>query len=87
VFRRLFRVTFKLALIAAIGFGIAVVVKKLTAPADTPVPLEPWPPLPTDPSTASAPAGAAETTEASAAPDSTNGETAPGADESKETTS
>ena len=60
MFRRLFRLTFKLTLIAAIGFGIAVVVKKLTAPADTPVPLEPWPPLQTDP--------------AAAKPDGTNGE-------------
>ena len=46
MFKRFFRVTFKLGLIAAVGFGIAVVVKKLTAPADTAVPIEPWPPLP-----------------------------------------
>jgi hypothetical protein len=42
VLRRLLRLTFKLGLIALIGFGIAVVVKKLTAPADTPLPIEPW---------------------------------------------
>jgi hypothetical protein len=46
MFRRLIRLTFKLAVIAAIGYGIAVVVKKLTAPPDgTSAPLEPWPPL------------------------------------------
>jgi hypothetical protein len=46
MFRRLLRLTFKLAVIAAIGYGIAVVVKKLTAPPDgTSAPLEPWPPL------------------------------------------
>jgi hypothetical protein len=46
MFRRLIRLTLKLAVIAAIGYGIAVVVKKLTAPPDgTSAPLEPWPPL------------------------------------------
>jgi hypothetical protein len=49
MFRRLIRLTFKLAVIAAIGYGLAVVVKKLTAPPDgTSAPLEPWPPLETD---------------------------------------
>jgi len=42
VLRRLLRLTFKLGLIALIGFGIAVVVRKLTAPADTPLAVEPW---------------------------------------------
>ena len=60
MFKRLFRVMFKLGLIAAIGFGIAVVVKRLTAPADTAVPIEPWPPLPSQ----------------SPTPTHTNGETA-----------
>jgi hypothetical protein len=60
VFRRLFRVTLKLGLIALVGVGIAVVVKKMTAPADTAAPIEPWPPLP--------PEGAPST--------QTNGETA-----------
>ena len=60
MFRRLFRVTLKLGLIALVGFGIAVVVKKLTAPADTAAPIEPWPPLPSDPTP----------------PTNTNGETA-----------
>jgi hypothetical protein len=46
MFKRLLRLTFKLAIIAAIGYGIAVVVKRLTAPPDgTSAPLEPWPPL------------------------------------------
>jgi hypothetical protein len=45
VFRRLLRVTVKLGIIAAVGFGIAVVVKKLTAPAESPYSPEPWPPL------------------------------------------
>lgn len=85
MFRRLFRLTFKLTLIAAIGFGIAVVVKKLTAPADTPVPLEPWPPLQTDPSVGAS--AAADATASAPGPDSTNGEAAPGTDETKETTS
>jgi hypothetical protein len=48
VFKRLLRVTIKLGLIAAIGFGVAVVVRKLTAPADSPAGLEPWPPLQAD---------------------------------------
>lgn len=45
VFRRLSRVVFRLTLIAAIGYGIAVVVKKVTGPADAPMPIDPWPPL------------------------------------------
>jgi hypothetical protein len=48
VLGRLLRVTVKLGVIAAVGFGIAVVVKKLTAPADAPYASEPWPPLQTD---------------------------------------
>jgi hypothetical protein len=79
VFKRFFRVTFKLGLIAAVGFGIAVVVKKLTAPADTAVPIEPWPPLPTQ--TASPGPGAAPTP----TPTNTNGDTA--SDESPASTS
>lgn len=51
MFQRFFRVTFKLGLIAAVGFGIAMVVKRLTAPADTAVPIEPWPPLPSQTTT------------------------------------
>lgn len=48
-FRRLFRVTLKLGMLAAIGIGVAVVVKRLTTPpAEPAVPLEPWPPLRTD---------------------------------------
>ncbi len=35
-------------LIVAIGVGIAIVVKKLTTPADIAVPIEPWPPLPSE---------------------------------------
>jgi len=47
--RRVLRITFKIGVIAAIGVGIAVVVKKLTAPPeDTTSSLEPWPPLSTD---------------------------------------
>lgn len=65
MFRRLLRVTFKLTLIAAVGYGIAMVVKKLTAPADTGMPMEPWPPLPSD-----------AATPAAADPSSTNGDTA-----------
>jgi hypothetical protein len=85
VFRKFFRLTFKLTLIAGIGFGIAVVVKKLTAPADTPVPLEPWPPLQADPSAAAS--AAADVAPASTGLDGTNGEAAPGTDETKETSS
>ena len=48
VFKRLLRVTVKLGLIAAIGFGVAVVVRKLTAPAASPSAPEPWPPLQAD---------------------------------------
>lgn len=54
VLRRLLRLTFKLGLIALIGFGIAVLVRKFTAPADTPVPAEPWPPSQTESSGAAA---------------------------------
>lgn len=49
MFKRLFRVVFRLAVIAAIGYGIAMVVKKLTAPAEAPLPVEPWPPLAPEP--------------------------------------
>jgi hypothetical protein len=57
MFRRVFRITFKLGVIAAIGVGIAVVVKKLTAPPEIPASLEPWPPLSTEsPVTSAAPA-------------------------------
>lgn len=49
MFKRLFRVVFRLTLIAAVGYGIAVAVKKLTAPADGPLPIEPWPPLAPEP--------------------------------------
>lgn len=50
--RRVLRISLKLGLIAAIGIGIAVVVKKLTAPpSDTAAPLEPWPPLSTETTT------------------------------------
>lgn len=48
MFRRVLRVTIKLGLIAAVGVGIAVVVKKLTAPPADSSSLEPWPPLKTD---------------------------------------
>jgi len=51
VFKRLFRVVFRLAVIAAIGYGIAMVVKKLTAPAEAPLPVDPWPPLAPEPTT------------------------------------
>jgi hypothetical protein len=52
MFRRVLRLTVKLGIIAAVGIGIAVVVKKLTAaPADSSGSLEPWPPLKTDAST------------------------------------
>jgi hypothetical protein len=49
--RRVLRISFKLGLIAAIGVGIAVVVKKLTAPPADSTPLEPWPPLSTETTT------------------------------------
>ena len=65
MFRRLLRVTVKLGIIAAIGFGIAVVVKKLTAPAEAPYSPEPWPPLQAD---------KAEEPVASAVGESSNGE-------------
>jgi hypothetical protein len=42
VFRRLLRLTVKVGLIALVGFAIATVVKRLTAPADAPLPVEPW---------------------------------------------
>lgn len=42
MFRRLLRVTVKLGLIAAAGFAIAVVVQKLTAPAESSGAPEPW---------------------------------------------
>ncbi|WP_334143401.1 hypothetical protein [Rhabdothermincola sp.] len=72
--RRVFRITFKLGLIAAVGVGIAVVVKKLTAPPEVPASLEPWPPLSTE-----TPAGASSeqslsTSEVGA--EATNGEAA-----------
>lgn len=47
MFRRLLRVTLKLALIAAVGFAVAAVVKKLTTPPPLPE-AEPWPPLQPD---------------------------------------
>jgi hypothetical protein len=50
--RRVLRLSVRIGVIAAIGVGIAVVVKKLTAPpADTSSSLEPWPPLSTDTTT------------------------------------
>jgi hypothetical protein len=67
VFRRLFRVTFKLGVIAAVGFGIAVVVKRLTAPADTSAPIEPWPPLPAEKAVPTNTNGDAATTDESTA--------------------
>lgn len=49
MFRRVLRLTVKLGVIAAIGVGIAMVVKKFTQTPDLPAaPLEPWPPLATD---------------------------------------
>ena len=48
MFRRVARITFKLGLIAAVAVGVAVVVKKLTAPPPAPASLEPWPPLATE---------------------------------------
>ncbi len=47
--RRFFRLVFKLGLLAAIGVGVALAVKKLTAPPPLPDELEPWPPINTDP--------------------------------------
>jgi hypothetical protein len=49
MFRRVFRLTIRLGLIAAVGVGIAIVVKKLTTPPESPstADLEPWPPLET----------------------------------------
>lgn len=50
--RRFFRLIFKLGLLAAIGVGVALAVKKLTAPPPLPDELEPWPPInPEPPST------------------------------------
>jgi hypothetical protein len=66
----LFRVTFKLTLIAAVGYGIAMAVKKLTAPADTGVPIEPWPPLPADAATAAATDSSSTNGDAAADPSS-----------------
>jgi hypothetical protein len=62
VFGRLLRLTIRLGVIAGIGVGIALVVKKLTqTPSGPPAQLEPWPPLPQDPPTgAEAAAVAAE---------------------------
>ncbi len=49
--KRFFRLLFKLGILAAIGFGIAMAVKKLTAaPEMADTPLEPWPPLDSNPS-------------------------------------
>jgi hypothetical protein len=54
MFRRVFRLTVKLGIIVGVGVGVALVVKKLTAPpVDTSASLAPWPSLETD---ASAPA-------------------------------
>lgn len=67
--RRVLRVSIRIGVIAAIGIGIAVVVKKLTAPpADTSSSLEPWPPLSTDIGTSTSPGAetAEETAEAAA---------------------
>lgn len=47
--RRLFRLIVKLGIIAGVGIGIALVVKKLTAAPEPPAPLEPWPPLDPEP--------------------------------------
>ena len=48
--KRLFRLLFKLGVLAAIGFGIAMAIKKLTAtPEMAEMPLEPWPPLEPNP--------------------------------------
>jgi hypothetical protein len=47
--RRFFRLIFKLGLLAAIGVGVALAVKKLTAPPATPDDLEPWPPINPEP--------------------------------------
>lgn len=47
--RRFFRLLFKLGLLAAIGVGVALVVKKLTAPPLPSDELEPWPPLSPEP--------------------------------------
>jgi hypothetical protein len=62
-----FRTILKLGLLAAIGIGVALAVKKLTAPPPLPDELEPWPPLPPDPIV---PSSVAES-----APESSNGST------------
>jgi len=49
--RRFFRLLFKLGLLAAIGVGVALAVKKLTAPPLPTDELEPWPPLSPEPGT------------------------------------
>lgn len=72
--RKVFRITFKLGLIAAVGVGIAVVVKKLTAPPEAPASLEPWPPLSTETPAGSASEQSLSTSEVSA--EATNGEAA-----------
>jgi hypothetical protein len=45
MFRRVFRVTLKLGIIAAVGVGIAIVVKRLTTPPEVAFerPDSPWP--------------------------------------------
>jgi hypothetical protein len=85
MFRRVFRLTVKLGVIAAVGVGIAVAVKKLTAPpVDTSASLEPWPPLRTEPTTPAEPV-----TVSVAGDESSNGNSAPenGPSESSEAAS
>ncbi|MEJ5255216.1 MAG: hypothetical protein WHS89_07705 [Acidimicrobiales bacterium] len=75
MFRRVFRITLKLGLIAAVGVGIAMVIKKLTTPPEAPASLEPWPPLSTE--TTASPADQPNTESAEqAAVESSNGEAA-----------
>ncbi len=69
--RRFFRVVFKLGLLAGIGVGVAVAVKKLTAPPPLPDELEPWPPLSPEP--AEAPITEPGTSVDDLTPESTNG--------------
>jgi hypothetical protein len=84
--RRLFRFTFKLGAIVAVGVGIAVVVKKLTAPPeDSSASLEPWPPLKTDETTGLASSSTASG-EKLEAPESQNGDGAAGNGEVEEET-
>lgn len=80
MFRRVFRITFKVGLIAAVGVGIAMVVKKLTAPPEVPASLEPWPPLSTETPAGSAGEQSAEPAE-QAAVESSNGEAASAVEE------